>query len=151
MLEIGTKAPEFSLKDEDSVERNLVDYRGKKVLLYFYPKDDTPGCTKEACMIADVYGDFEKKGVAVLGVSKDSSASHRRFKEKYKLPFTLLSDKDGDTIDAYGAWQNKSMFGRSFMGIARVSYLIDEDGVIVQVYPKVDPATHALQILRDVE
>ncbi|MEN9920983.1 MAG: peroxiredoxin [Candidatus Parcubacteria bacterium] len=151
MLDIGTKAPGFSLKDETGIVRTLEEYIGKKVLLYFYPKDDTPGCTKEACMIADVYADFERKGIAVLGVSKDSPRSHTKFKEKYKLPFTLLSDEKGDCIEAYGAWQNKSMFGRSFMGTARVSYVIDETGVVEKVYKEVDPATHALQILREVE
>ncbi|MEY2665261.1 MAG: peroxiredoxin [Candidatus Parcubacteria bacterium] len=150
MLSINTPAPAFSLPDEDSVIHTLEQYRGKKILLYFYPKDDTPGCTKEACVIAEVYKDFSAKGVVVLGVSKDSPKSHKRFKEMYHLPFTLLSDQEGDVIDAYGAWQNKSMFGRSFMGIARISYLIDADGTIVKVYPNVDPATHAFEILKDI-
>ncbi len=151
MLEINTKAPAFSLPDENEILHSLNQYQGKLVLLYFYPKDDTPGCTKEACMIADVYKDFESLGISVLGVSKDSPRSHKKFKEKYQLPFTLLSDTKGDCIEAYGAWQNKSMFGRSFMGIARVSYLIGTDGRIKRVYPKVDPATHALEILNDVK
>ena len=126
MLTQGTTAPDFSLLDQNELAHMLSQYRGKTVLLYFYPKDDTPGCTKEACMIADVYEDFATKGIVVLGVSKDSPASHKKFAAKYNLPFTLLSDTNGDIIDAYGAWQNKSMFGRSFMGIARISYLIDK-------------------------
>jgi thioredoxin-dependent peroxiredoxin len=151
MLKEGTPAPDFSLLDQNGVTHTLSQYRGKTVLLYFYPKDDTPGCTKEACMIADVYNDFSARSIVVLGVSKDTPASHKKFATKYNLPFTLLSDRTGDTIDAYGAWQNKSMFGRSFMGISRISYLIDMEGKIQKVYPKVDPASHALEILQDVK
>lgn len=151
MLTTGTTAPDFSLLDQDEVTHTLVQYRGKTVLLYFYPKDDTPGCTKEACMIADVHNDFNERGIVVLGVSKDSPASHKKFAAKYNLPFTLLSDQKGDAIEAYGAWQNKSMFGRSSMGISRISYLIDKEGKILKVYPKVDPASHALEILKDVK
>ncbi len=150
MLEIQQKAPDLALQDQEGNERTLSENFGKLVLLYFYPKDDTPGCTKEACVIKEMYQDFEKLGVQVYGVSKDSPASHKKFKEKYALPFTLLSDPKGDVIEAYGAWQNKSMFGRSFMGVARISYLIGKDGIILKVYPKVDPATHAHQILEDV-
>ena len=128
MLQEGTLAPDFSLLDQNEVAHTLAQYRGKTVLLYFYPKDDTPGCTKEACMIADVYNDFSANNIVVLGVSKDTPASHKKFATKYNLPFTLLSDRSGDVIDAYGAWQNKSMFGRSFMGISRISYLIDKEG-----------------------
>ena len=151
MLQEGTLAPDFSLLDQNEVAHTLAQYRGKTVLLYFYPKDDTPGCTKEACMIADVYNDFSANNIVVLGVSKDTPASHKKFATKYNLPFTLLSDRSGDVIDAYGAWQNKSMFGRSFMGISRISYLIDKEGKIQKVYPKVDPASHALEILKDVK
>lgn len=151
MLTIGTTVPDFSLLDQNEAMHMLAQYRGKTVLLYFYPKDDTPGCTKEACMIADVYQDFTAKGIVVLGVSKDSPASHKKFAAKYNLPFTLLSDPKGDAVEAYGAWQNKSMFGRSFMGISRISYLIDKEGKIQKVYPKVDPASHALEILKDVQ
>jgi thioredoxin-dependent peroxiredoxin len=151
MLTTGTTAPDFSLLDQNEVPHTLAQYRGKTVLLYFYPKDDTPGCTKEACMIADVYNDFKANDIVVLGVSKDSPASHNKFAAKYNLPFTLLSDQKGDVIEAYGAWQNKSMFGRSFMGISRISYLIDKEGKILKVYPKVDPATHAIEILKDVK
>ncbi len=151
MLTQNISAPDFSLLDQNEVSHTLSQYRGKTVLLYFYPKDDTPGCTKEACMIADVYNDFTAHDIVVLGVSKDSPASHKKFAAKYNIPFTLLSDAAGDTIDAYGAWQNKSMFGRSFMGINRISYLIDREGIILKAYPKVDPATHALEILKDVK
>lgn len=151
MLTQGTLAPDFLLLDQNEMAHTLTQYRGRLVLLYFYPKDDTPGCTKEACMIADVYNDFKANDIIVLGVSKDTPASHKKFATKYNLPFTLLSDRSGDVVDAYGAWQNKSMFGRSFMGIARISYLIDAQGTILKVYPKVDPATHALEILKDVK
>jgi peroxiredoxin Q/BCP len=150
MLTINTIAPDFTLPDEEGTLRSLNQYRGKRVLLYFYPKDDTPGCTKEACMIAEVYNDFGAQNIAVLGVSKDSPASHKRFKEKYHLPFTLLSDGEGKVVELYEAWQEKTMFGRTSMGIVRISYLIDEQGKIVRVYPDVNPATHALEILNDV-
>jgi len=151
MLKIGKKAPEFSLPDQDGTVRTLKEYKGKRVILYFYPKDDTPGCTKEACTIADVYNDFKKHGVEVLGVSKDTPRSHKKFAEKYNLPFTLLSDRTGEAIEQYGAWSEKKMFGRTFLGILRVTYLIDETGKIAKVYPDVDPATHALQLLKDVK
>lgn len=151
MLSIGTIAPDFTLQDQNGVHVSLHDYNDTHVLVYFYPKDDTPGCTKEACSIAEVYSDFETLNITVIGVSKDSPKSHKKFAEKYNLPFRLLSDSEGKVIDAYGAWQNKSMFGRSFMGVARISYLLSPKGVIVKVYPNVDPATHALQILSDVK
>lgn len=150
MITENTQAPDFSLPDETEVVHSLKSYEGQTVLLYFYPKDDTPGCTKEACMIAEVYDDFKALNIVVLGVSKDSPASHKRFKEKYHLPFTLLSDPKGDCIESYGAWGEKSLFGRSFMGIKRCSFLIDERGVIKKVYPNVNPATHALEILSDI-
>jgi thioredoxin-dependent peroxiredoxin len=150
MLKIGKKAPNFSLPDQDEVRHSLKEYSGSFVLIYFYPKDDTPGCTKEACMITDVYKDFKKLGITVLGVSKDSPKSHKKFAEKYSLPFTLLSDKEGSMIEAYGAFQEKSMFGKTFLGIVRMSYLIDKEGKVLKVYPAVDPATHALEILKDV-
>ncbi len=143
ILKIGTVAPDFSLLDHDGKVTSLSQFHGSYVLLYFYPKDDTPGCTKEACMIRDVYNDFQKKGIVVLGVSKDSPVSHARFREKYELPFTLLSDPDKKVIKAYGA----------LAGILtrRISYLIDPKGIIVRVYPKVDPASHAGEILKDIE
>ncbi len=151
MFKIGKIAPDFTLFDQDEVEHSLKQYRGSYVLLYFYPEDDTPGCTKEACAITDVYNDFKKLGVVVLGVSKDSSKSHKKFAAKYNLPFTLLSDKDIVVARLYGAWQEKTMFGKTALGMLRISYLIDEEGKIVKVYPDVDPPNHALQILRDVK
>jgi peroxiredoxin Q/BCP len=151
MLNINTLAPDFSLLDQDGVLQSLKQYRGKYVLLYFYPKDDTPGCTKEACTIADVYNDFSRLDVVVLGVSKDSPTSHKKFATKYSLPFTLLSDKDIEVAQLYGAWQEKTMFGKTALGMLRISYLIDPTGKIVKVYPKVDPASHALEILKDIK
>lgn len=151
MLKIGKKAPVFSLLDQNEVKHTLSQYKGGVVLLYFYPKDDTPGCTKEACMIADVYNDFKKLGVTVLGVSKDSPKSHKKFAEKCNLPFTLLSDPEGAMIEKYGAFKEKTMFGKTSLGIVRMSYLIDAEGSVVKVYPKVDPASHALEILKDVK
>ena len=151
MLKIEKIAPAFSLLDQDEIKHSLKQYQGKCVLLYFYPKDDTPGCAKEACMIADVYKDFSKLGIVVLGVSKDSSKSHKKFATKYNLPFTLLSDPEATVIEKYEAWKEKKMFGRSFLGIERVSYLINPEGKIARVYPKVDPASHALEILKDVK
>lgn len=151
MLKIEKIAPAFSLVDQDEIKHSLKQYQGKYVLLYFYPKDDTPGCAKEACMIADVYKDFSKLGIVVLGVSKDSSKSHKKFATKYNLPFTLLSDPEAIVIEKYEAWKEKKMFGRSFLGIERISYLINPEGKIARVYPKVDPASHALEILKDVK
>lgn len=144
MLTPNTPAPSFALLDQDSIVHTLAHYVGKTVLLYFYPKDDTPGCTKEACTIAEMYDDFEHAGIVVLGVSADSPASHTLFKQKYHLPFTLLSDPEKTTIAAYGA---KNMMGMT----KRVSYIIGPDGVILKVYPDVDPANHALQILQDAQ
>ncbi len=151
MLTIGTVAPDFTLQDQNGTFISLHDYHHTYCLVYFYPKDDTPGCTKEACAIADIYTEFEALNINVIGISKDSPKTHKKFAEKYNLPFRLLSDQEGETIDAYGAWQNKSMFGRSFMGIARISYLLNLEGVVIKIYPNVDPATHALQILADVK
>ena len=151
MLTIGTIAPDFTLQDNHETFVSLHDYHDAYTVVYFYPKDDTPGCTKEACAIADLYHEFESLGVTVLGISKDSPKSHKKFAEKYNLPFRLLSDQEGKTIEAYGAWQNKSMFGRRFMGVARITYLIGHDGAIVKVYPSVDPASHAHEILKDIK
>lgn len=150
MLKVGTAAPDFRLQDQDGNDHSLASYQGKWLIIYFYPKDDTPGCTKEACAIAEVYGDFEKLGVAVVGVSKDTPRSHKKFAEKYHLPFTLLSDPTTEMMQAYGAWGEKSMYGRTFMGTLRISYLVDPEGKIAKVYPDVDPATHALELLRDI-
>lgn len=148
MLEKGQAAPQFSLTDQDGQIHNLADYRGKKVVLYFYPKDDTPGCTKEACTIAEVYSDFETKGATVFGVSADDQASHKAFASKYGLPFTLLSDPTHETIKAYGAYKEEDTTG---VGIHtnRITYIIDEEGNILKTYPEVDPATHAHTILAD--
>ncbi len=148
MLTPGTLAPHFALFDQNGETHELSAYRGRKVVLYFYPKDDTPGCTKEACAIADVYGDFERLGVTVFGVSADSPESHRAFAEKYSLPFTLLSDPERAVIKAYGAYQETDPSG-SGIHTRRVTYLIDEEGNIAKAYPEVDPATHALEILKD--
>jgi len=151
MLEIGEKAPEFTLQDQDEQNRSLAEFKGKWVVLYFYPKDDTPGCTKEACTIAEIYNDFAVLGTVVLGVSADSPESHRKFREKYNLPFTLLSDPGTKMMQSYKAWKPKSMFGRKFLGIQRMTYIINPEGVIVKVYPKADPANHALELLKDLK
>ncbi len=143
MLKEKSKAPSFVLPDQDGVLRTLRDYAGNLLLIYFYPKDDTPGCTKEACAITEVYDEFEAEGVTVLGVSADSPERHTKFRAKYNLPFTLLSDKEKNMVDAYGA---RNIVG----GISRISYLIDTKGTIIKTYPKVSPTTHALEILADV-
>ncbi|MES2967070.1 MAG: thioredoxin-dependent thiol peroxidase [Patescibacteria group bacterium] len=151
MLKIGRKAPAFSLLDQDSVMHTLKHYAGKWTLLYFYPKDDTPGCTKEACMIADVYNEFKKMKVSVIGVSKDTPKSHKKFAEKYTLPFTLLSDPTMEMMDKYGAFVEKQMYGKTVRGTNRISYLINPDGKIAKAYPNVDPANHALELLKDIK
>ncbi len=143
MLKVGDKASDFSLKDESGKKQTLKKYRGKWVVVYFYPKDDTPGCTKEACGIRDNYSAFQKQGIVVLGVSKDTPASHMKFKEKYSLPFTLLSDPEKKLIKAYGAARGNFT--------ARISYVIDPKGKVVKVYSKVTPATHAGEILKDIK
>jgi thioredoxin-dependent peroxiredoxin len=150
LLPAGAKAPEFSTTDQDGNKVTLKDYRGKKVVLYFYPKDDTPGCTKEACAFRDHFAKFKKLGVEVLGVSVDTEKSHKSFAEKFKLPFTLLADTDKKIVSAYGVWGEKSMYGRKYMGTHRATYLIDESGRIAAVFPKVKPEDHALQILAEI-
>lgn len=147
--EVGTKAPDFTLRDQEGVPHTLSEYRGKKVLLYFYPKDDTPGCTVEACTIRDSFSDFEAMDIVVLGVSPDDEKKHKKFREKYSLPFTLLADTDHSVAEAYGTWQLKKFMGREYMGMARVSFLIDEKGYIKRVYEKVSPITHAKEVLTD--
>ena len=132
MLEIGTQAPGFTLPDQNGELHSLADYRGQKVVLYFYPRDNTPGCTKQACAFSELYPQFREKGAVVLGVSKDSVASHKKFEEKYGLPFTLLSDVEKEVIQAYGVWQEKKNYGKVSMGVVRTTYLIDENGVIVK-------------------
>ena len=151
MLEVGTKAPEFTLPDKDGNPVSLSDFLGKKVVLYFYPKDNTPGCTKQACAFAASYEGFKAKNVAVIGVSKDSVASHQKFAAKYDLPFLLLSDPELQAIQAYGVWQEKKLYGKVSMGVVRSTYLIDEQGVIARVMPKVKPDTNATDILAALE
>ncbi len=137
MLEIGTQAPDFELLDQDGVARRLSDYRGTRVVLYFYPKDNTAGCTRQACGFAELHPQFTQKGAVVLGVSKDSVASHKRFQEKLGLPFTLLSDPDHEVIEAYGAWQEKKNYGKTYMGIVRSTFLIDENGMVLRASERV--------------
>ncbi len=146
MIEIGKKAPNFKLFDQDNKEHSLSDYKGNLVLIYFYPRDNTPGCTVEACAIRDAYKDFERAGVKVFGISKDSQESHKKFADKYDLPFILLSDPKREVITKYDAI--KSIFGS--LGTKRISYLIDKDGKVLKVYPKVDPTTHGGEILKDI-
>lgn len=147
MLEIGTKAPDFTLPDQNGVSHSLSDYRGKKVILYFYPKDQTAGCTKEACSFRDRYPQITEKGAVVIGISKDSVKSHKNFEEKQSLPFTLLSDEDTSVIQMYDVWKEKKMAGRTYMGIVRSTYLIDEEGVIIKTYDKVKTAVHGDEVL----
>ncbi len=142
-------APNFELLDQDGKSHSLADYRGKWVVVYFYPKDDTPGCTTEACSFRDEYGYIQENGAVVLGISKDSAASHKKFAAKYKLNFPLLSDESLDTIKAYGAWGERSLYGRKFTGIIRSTFLIDPKGQIAKEYPKVTPKDHAVQIVKD--
>ncbi len=147
MLEIGMKAPDFTLPDKDGNPVTLSALRGCKVVVYFYPKDNTPGCTRQACAFAGSYAEFKRRGVTVIGISKDSVASHQKFAEKYDLPFILLSDPDRVAIEAYGVLQEKKMAGKVGMGVVRTTFLIDEDGVITAVMPKVKPDTNAAEIL----
>ncbi len=151
MIELNTKAPLFSLPDQDGKIHSLSDYKGKKVLLYFYPKDDTPGCTTEACNFRDGYEEFKKMGLVILGVSKDTVKSHKKFAEKFSLPFPLLSDESLETIQAYGVWQKKKLYGREYMGIARISFLIDEDGKIAKIYEAVKTNEHADEVRGDMQ
>ena len=147
MLEVGTKAPDFTLPDKEGKMVSLSDFAGKRVVLYFYPKDNTPGCTRQACAFARAYEEFKTLDAVVIGVSKDSTASHRKFADKYTLPFTLLSDPELTVLQAYGVWQEKKMYGKVSMGVVRSTYLIDEQGMIQAVMPKVKPDTNAAQIL----
>ncbi|HIQ99015.1 MAG TPA: thioredoxin-dependent thiol peroxidase [Candidatus Scybalocola faecavium] len=147
MLETGVKAPEFTLPDQDGNMVSLSDFAGKKVILYFYPKDNTPGCTKQACGFGELYPQFTEKGAVVLGVSKDSVASHRKFADKYNLPFTLLSDTELKVLEAYDVWKEKTMYGKKVMGVVRTTYLIDENGVIAKAFGKVKAAENPAQML----
>ncbi len=150
LLKEKTPAPDFSLADETGQVRKLSDYEGKLVLLYFYPKDDTPGCTTEACSLRDDYSAYEKAGVVILGVSADTVASHKKFKQKYHLPFSLLADVDHKVCEAYGVWARKKLMGREYMGILRTSYLIGTDGMIRKVFPDVKPSEHSKEVLASV-
>ena len=147
MLETGTKAPEFTLPDKDGNSVSLSDFAGKKVVLYFYPRDNTPGCTRQACAFAGAFEEFKKIDAVVIGVSKDSVASHQKFAEKHGLPFILLSDPELAAIQAYGVWQEKKLYGKVSMGVVRSTFIIDENGVIEKVMPKVKPDTNAAEVL----
>ena len=147
MLEVGTKAPEFTLPDQNGELRSLSDYKGQKVVLYFYPK--TSGCTKQACAFGELYPQFREKGAVVLGVSKDTVASHKRFEEKYGLPFTLLSDTEKEVIQAYDVWKEKKLYGKVSMGVVRTTYLIDENGIIEKAFGKVKAADNPSQMLSE--
>ena len=147
MLEVGIQAPDFTLPDQNGNRHSLSDYRGKKVILYFYPKDNTPGCTKQACGFAERYPQFIEKGAVVLGISKDSVASHKKFEEKYGLPFTILSDPELVAIRAYDVWQEKKNYGKTYMGVVRTTYLIDEEGKIAKAFDKVKAADNPEQML----
>lgn len=147
LLEVGTKAPDFTLPDKDGQNVSLSDFAGKKVVLYFYPKDNTPGCTRQACAFAGAYEAFRTLDAVVIGVSKDSAASHRKFAEKYNLPFLLLSDPELTVLQAYGVWQEKKLYGKVSMGVVRTTFVIDEQGNIERIMPKVKPDTNAAEIL----
>ena len=147
MLEAGMKAPQFTLTDAKGNTVSLSDFLGKKVVLYFYPKDNTPGCTRQACAFAGAYDAFRERGVEVIGISRDSVASHAKFAEKYGLPFILLSDPERVAIEAYGAWQEKKQYGKVSMGVVRTTFLIDEQGMVAKIMPKVKPDTNAAEIL----
>ena len=151
MLEIGSKAPAFTLPDQDGKMVSLKDFKGQKVVLYFYPKDNTPGCTKQACNFGELLPQFREKGAVVIGVSKDSVASHKKFQEKFGLPFTLLSDPELQVIQAYDVWQEKNMYGKKTMGVVRTTYLIDEKGVIVKAFGKVKAAENPQQMLDELK
>ena len=149
MLTIGTKAPDFTLQDQNGQERSLSEFHGQKVVLYFYPKDMTAGCTKQACGFAELYPQFTEKGAVVIGISKDTAASHRKFGEKYSLPFILLADPDKEAIQAYDVWKEKKMYGKATMGVVRTTYLIDENGRIAKAFTKVNAAENPRQMLSE--
>lgn len=147
MLETGTKAPDFTLQDKDGNNVSLSDFLGKKVVLYFYPRDNTPGCTRQACAFAESYNKFKERDVVVIGISKDSAASHKRFADKHNLPFILLSDPELIAIQSYDVWKEKKLYGKVSMGVVRSTYIIDENGAIEKTMPKVKPDTNAEEIL----
>lgn len=150
-LKIGDKAPVFKLPDQNGDVHSLAEYKGKWVLLYFYPKDDTPGCTKEACLIRDNFPDFKKLKVVVFGISTDSVKSHKKFADKYNLPFVILADEDKDIVKKYGVWGKKKFMGREYMGTFRTSFLIDPSGKIARIFEKVNPETHAGEVLTELK
>ncbi|KKS31433.1 hypothetical protein A2380_03545 [candidate division WWE3 bacterium RIFOXYB1_FULL_43_24] len=150
-LNVSDVAPQFSLPDQNGDTKTLSGFSGKWLLIYFYPRDNTPGCTTEACVIRDTWGEFKKTGAAVVGVSTDSVESHKKFGEKHSLPFTLLSDTDKKMVQDYGVWKTKSFMGKSFLGTHRTSFLIDPDGKIAKIYENVKPAEHAEEVLRDIQ
>ena len=147
MLKIGDIAPDFALLDSEGREHKLSDYLGRKIVLYFYPKDNTPGCTRQACAFASAYDEFKNRDMVVIGISRDSVASHKKFAEKYSLPFILLSDPDLVAIQTYGVWQEKKLYGKTSFGVVRTTFIIDEEGRISAVMPKVKPDTNAMEIL----
>jgi peroxiredoxin Q/BCP len=151
MLQIGSPAPDFTLQDQNDAAHKLSDYRGRKVILYFYPKDMTSGCTKQACAFGALYPQFREKGAVILGVSRDSVASHKRFEEKYGLPFPLLSDQELTVIRAYDVWKEKNNYGKVTMGVVRTTYLIDENGIIVKAFDRVKAAENPAQMLSVLE
>ncbi|MBQ4252574.1 MAG: thioredoxin-dependent thiol peroxidase [Erysipelotrichaceae bacterium] len=149
MLEIGIKAPDFTLEDQNGVTHTLSDYRGRKVILYFYPKDMTSGCTKQACNFGELYPQFMERNAVILGVSKDSVKSHKRFEEKYGLPFTLLSDENKEVLQLYDVWKEKTMYGKKVLGVVRTTYLIDEEGTIIKAFGKVNASENPQQMLNE--
>ena len=149
MLTVGTKAPDFSLPDQDGVMHTLKEYAGRKVILYFYPKDNTPGCTSQACGFSELYPQFREKDAVVIGISKDSVVSHKKFQEKYQLSFTLLSDTELAAIKGYDVWQEKKNYGKVSMGVVRTTYLIDENGIIIKAFGKVKAAENPAQMLEE--
>ncbi|MBY1580518.1 thioredoxin-dependent thiol peroxidase [Clostridioides difficile] len=151
MLSIGTKAPEFTLEDKDGNKVSMSDFKGKKVVVYFYPKDNTPGCTRQACAFRNAYDGFKKEDIQVIGISKDSIKSHQKFAEKHELPFILLSDHDLVAIKAFDVWKEKKMYGKTALGVVRATYIIDENGIIEKVFEKAKPDTNAQEILEYLE
>ncbi len=150
MLTVGMKAPDFTLQDQNGTERTLSEFQGQKVILYFYSKDMTSGCTKQACGFAELYPQFMEKGAVVIGVSKDTVASHKKFVERYNLPFILLADPDREAIQAYDVWKEKNMYGKATMGVVRTTYLIDENGMIIKAFTKVKAAENPRQMLDEI-
>jgi peroxiredoxin Q/BCP len=151
VLSQGVQAPNFQLEDSDGKLHKLSDYAGETIVIYFYPKDDTPGCTKEACSFRDSYADFKRAGVTVIGISPDKVDSHKKFKDKYELPFTLLADPDHQVCEAYGVWGPKKSFGREYDGVYRTTFIVDSEGMIKKVFENVKPSEHSLEVLAEIE